>query len=451
MNDKSIIETRLAYYRIDAATTGVLRAHKDMILAELPRVLDDFYEHLSRFAETASFFKNRDHMTGAKNAQLRHWSMIMDGQFDDAYQASITKIGQTHHRIGLEPQWYIGGYNALLEGLFTAITRSLEGTSSHKERSLRGTIHIPRTDTKHALQTAVFKAAMMDMDLAISVYLDAGKRDLTSLATSVMDMADSVATTVRDLQSSAESMANTARAATAQTANVAAAAEQASTNVRTVAVAADELSASVKEIGRQVSNSTDVARQAVSTAAQASDLVRRLTQASQKVGDVVDLISNIARQTNLLALNATIEAARAGEAGKGFAVVAQEVKSLASQTAKATADISSQINDMQVSTSAAVAAIANIGDVIQSIDEIASAIAAAVEEQGATTVEIARNVHEAAQGTSEVAHNATGLSDGAASTGMATQDMLSSTRDLFARADELRNLARGFAGRARAA
>jgi len=448
--DASMI-ARLSFNQIDEEARRLLRENKEFLSRELPGVLDVFYTHLAKFPETAAFFKTRDLMTGAKNAQLRHWQTILDGNFDGVYEASIKRIGETHHRIGLDPRWYIGGYNALVNGLLEAImlrmpqARASQGALDWKAKAA------PVQDKRFALQSAVIKAAMLDMDLAIAVYLEAGRRELSTLAGAVVSMATSVAHTANELEGAAESVASSARSATDQTSAVATAAEQASANVRTVAAAADQLSASVKEISRQVAGSTEIAGRAVMTADETSEKVRALSQASQKIGDVVELISNIARQTNLLALNATIEAARAGEAGKGFAVVAQEVKSLANQTAKATAEIGAQINAIQGSTADAVGSIGNIGSIIKSMDQIATTIASAVEEQGAATTEIARNVQEAAQGTSDVASNAIGLSTSAASTGSAASQMLAAAKRLGSQAAELRKTAESVMGSSRAA
>lgn len=440
------VKARLAYNQIDDATAAILRRNKDFILGEMRGVLDRFYEHLGKFPDTAKFFEQPAHMAKARDAQFHHWSMILDGRFDEAYESSIKRIGETHHRIGLEPRWYIGGYNALVTGLMRAIsTRMPSGASDRGRRLLAASPAQRNGDEVTELQIAILKAAMLDMDLAISVYLDAGKRDLNALAGSVISMAKSVTATASELETSAASLTEVAKNASDQTTTVAAAAEQASVNVDTVATAANQLSASVKEIAHQVATSTEIVGRAVTTARETSNKVRQLTRASQKVGDVVELISNIARQTNLLALNATIEAARAGEAGKGFAVVAQEVKSLASQTAKATAEIGTQIHDIQGSTAEAVDAIGGIGDIIQAIDQIASTIASAVEQQDAATVEIARNVQQAARGTSEVAQNSTGLQLSAELTGTAASKLLGSAKTLGQQANELRRTAEGFA------
>jgi methyl-accepting chemotaxis protein len=204
---------------------------------------------------------------------------------------------------------------------------------------------------------------------------------------------------------------------------VATAATQASDNVEAVAAAAEEMTTSVNDIGRQVQDSARIAGTAVEQARKTDDRINELSQAASRIGDVINLITSIAEQTNLLALNATIEAARAGEAGRGFAVVAQEVKQLASQTAKATSEIGGQITNMQVATQDSVVAIKEIGGTIGHISEIASAIAAAVEEQGAATKEIARNVQQAARGTEHVSGNIVGVNQTAEQTGVAADQV----------------------------
>jgi methyl-accepting chemotaxis protein len=254
-----------------------------------------------------------------------------------------------------------------------------------------------------------------------------------------------------ELRGTSDSMSATAEQTSSQATAVAAAAEEASANVQTVASAAEELTSSVTEIGRQVGESSKIAGQAVEQADRTNASMQGLASAAQKIGDVVKLISDIASQTNLLALNATIEAARAGEAGKGFAVVASEVKSLANQTAKATEDITAHVAEMQGATESAVQAINGIGATIATINQIAATIAAAVEEQGAATQEIARNVQEASLGTGQVSSNITGVKGAADETGSAAARVLGASEALGSQAKSLRAEVDRFLGHLRAA
>ncbi len=268
---------------------------------------------------------------------------------------------------------------------------------------------------------------------------------------SVKVLLEQVASASTELEATAESMTRMAEGANAQSDAVQAASERASGNVNTVASASEELSASIAEISNQVSNSAGIASEAVSSSEQATRDVQGLVEASRKIGEVVDLINDIAGQTNLLALNATIEAARAGEAGKGFAVVASEVKNLASQTARATEEIASQISGIQGATQGAVGAIEGISKTIGQIDEISGMIAAAVEEQGAATSDISRNAQEAARGTDEVSSNASGLSQAAGETGTSAEQVLEAARELSGQAETLQAEVGQFLSEVRAA
>ncbi|WP_213771715.1 methyl-accepting chemotaxis protein [Bradyrhizobium sp. dw_78] len=268
---------------------------------------------------------------------------------------------------------------------------------------------------------------------------------------SVRGSLDALTGAAVELRGTSNSMSATAEEASRQATTVAVVAGQASSNVQTVAAATEELSSSVSEIGRQVAQSTRIAGQAVAEATRTNVTVQGLSAAAQKIGDVIKLISDIASQTNLLALNATIEAARAGESGRGFAVVASEVKTLASQTAKATEEISAQVAAMQGATTEAVQAIESIGGTIGTINEITTAIAAAVEQQGTATKEIARNVQEAAQGTGMVTDNINGVTDAAGETGAAAGRVQISAEELNRQAAVLRTKVDGFLVNIRAA
>ena len=254
-----------------------------------------------------------------------------------------------------------------------------------------------------------------------------------------------------ELQHSASSMSTIAEGTKDQSTKVAAAAEQAATNVQTVAASAEELSSSIKEIARQVTQPSSIAQSAVQQAAHTEAMVERLAEASQKIGEVMALIQNIAGQTNLLALNATIESARAGEAGKGFAVVANEVKALSAQTAKATEEITSQIAAIRDATGSAVVAIREIGTTIGHMNEITSSIAAAVEEQGAATQEIARSVQQAAQGTQGVTQNIVGVREASAQVGAASTLVLNAAGQLSTQSEQLKSETEKFLGGIRAA
>lgn len=220
---------------------------------------------------------------------------------------------------------------------------------------------------------------------------------------SVLGLVDELASSTEEMRATAESMTSLAGQTREQSAQAKNHADQTSGNVQEVSAAVEELSASVSEIRRQVEGASDVTIRAVEKAEKTNATVKRLADAAHRIGEVVELISTIAEQTNLLALNATIEAARAGEAGKGFAVVASEVKNLATQTAKATSEITAQIDGIQGSTNEAVEAIGDIGKTIAEIREISAGIASSVEQQNAATLAISRNAQGAASGTGQVA------------------------------------------------
>ncbi|MBN9006939.1 MAG: HAMP domain-containing protein [Rhizobiales bacterium] len=262
---------------------------------------------------------------------------------------------------------------------------------------------------------------------------------------------ENLQTSANSMQATAQSMSATAERSSELVSTVASAAEETSVNVQTVSSGTEELSSSISEIGRQVVTSAQIASKAVGEAKETDSTMQGLADNASRISIVVDLIQTIAAQTNLLALNATIEAARAGEAGRGFAVVASEVKSLATQTAKATDEIRSQIANMQQVTTSAVGAIRNIGTTIGEINDVTTAIAAAVEEQGAATREIARNIQHAAGGTSEVSSNIVGVSTAAAEAGSAATMVLTASSALRSEADSLRAEIDAFLSNIRAA
>jgi methyl-accepting chemotaxis protein len=253
------------------------------------------------------------------------------------------------------------------------------------------------------------------------------------------------------MRGTSDGMSDTAERTNGQVVAVAAASDEASSNVQTVAAASEELSASITEISRQVGRAATIAGRAVDEARQTDTTVQGLAEAASRIGEVVKLISDIAGQTNLLALNATIEAARAGDAGKGFAVVATEVKSLATQTAKATEEISAQIEAVQSVTRDTVEAIKRIGHTIGEVSTVATSIASAVEEQGAATQEITRSTQQAAERTQEVSDHIAGVREGAKTTGLAAQGVKSAAEGLNQQTERLRSQVDDFLTKIRAA
>jgi methyl-accepting chemotaxis protein len=282
----------------------------------------------------------------------------------------------------------------------------------------------------------------------------ARRRELAALADDferqVKSMVEQVTAAADRSKSASGDMSRTAEETSARAAAVAAASEEASTNVQAVAAAAEELARSIREISSQVSDSANRTQGAVGAAEKASGIAEGLAAAAQKIGDVVNLINSIAAQTNLLALNATIEAARAGEAGKGFAVVASEVKSLATQTSRATEEIVSQVQAIQQSTGAVSTAIREVTQAIGAANEIAGAIAAAVEEQGAATQEISRNVQEASRGTGDVSRNIAGVTEATGGARRAANDLHQTSSALFDQSRRLGDEVERFIAKVRA-
>jgi methyl-accepting chemotaxis protein len=381
------------------------------------------------------------------------WAIVTGVWYNDidAAQSAITQRAII---------WMIGGAVLLLLGVFV-LTRSIVNPVGRLTGSLKrlagGDIDAQvagsdRGDEIGAIARAVEEVRETirnQMTQRIRLDDEAKTREETARKSGMHKLADEFQTAVGNivqmvssasaqLEAAASTLTQTAEATQSLSTTAAEASNDASTNVNSVASATEELAGSVNEIARQVEQSSKIANEAVQQAQKTDARIAALSQAASRIGDVVKLITGVAEQTNLLALNATIEAARAGEAGKGFAVVAQEVKALAAQTAKATDEISTQIAGMQTATEESVAAIKEIGGTITHISEIASAIAAAVEQQGAATQEISRNVQQAAKGTAQVATNITEVNRGAGQTGTASSQVLASAQSLSRESSRLK-------------
>ena len=282
--------------------------------------------------------------------------------------------------------------------------------------------------------------AIGQMGSGLKAFFDNLRKNIKQMATTAQTLASSS----EEMTSVSQEMAGTAEETSAQANVVSAASHEVSKNVQTVATGTEEMESSIKEIAQNANEAARVAASAVQVADSANTTISKLGESSAEVGQVVKVITSIAEQTNLLALNATIEAARAGEAGKGFAVVANEVKELATQTARATDEISSKIQAIQNDTGSAVDAIGEISMTINQNNDISNTIASAVEEQTATTAEIGRNVGEAAQGTTEITENINGVAQAAKDTSQGIGQTQTAGNELAKMAADLQTLVSQF-------
>jgi methyl-accepting chemotaxis protein len=465
MSDVSIAYWRYATLQ-EPVVLGKMYQAADKVYIELQRALSDTKDEKAQAAINALL-----ELTSEMND-------IIDGtkQSYDTY-LKIEREKNTPLRAQLEK--LIGAISAAADEIAHRAEASVEADMASSNRvglgfglfvivmSILSAAFSMLTFRRHARQTreADARTAAMQRDAderataerkAAQEQADAERRTtMDKLAdkfeTAVGKIVDKVSTTSAELESAAGSMSKTAETTQGLSSAVAAASEESSANVQSVASATDEMAASVHEISRQVQESSRIANEAVAQARRTDGRIAELSQAAGRIGDVIKLITAIAEQTNLLALNATIEAARAGEAGKGFAVVAQEVKQLASQTAKATDEIRGQIAGMQTATQESVAAIKEIGETIARISQIATTVAAAVEEQGASTQEIARNVQQAAHGTTQVTSNITEVTRGASETGSAAAQVLGSAKSLANESNHLKMEVARFLATVRAA
>ena len=375
---------------------------------------------------------------------------------DDA-QMTLLVVAVGGVLLGLAAAWVIGsGIARPVVAVTVAMKDLADGNTG---------IVVPATDRKDeigamAAALEVFRRNAREMERMNDERVEAERQAEVEKREMLISMADrfesdvngvvrTVSKSAADMRTSSQGMSSVAEEARQQADQVAHATDQASSNVQTVAAASEQLVSAIQEIAKQTETARVVTAKAVTAADGTGQKMRDLDKAANEIGEVVKLISEIAEKTNLLALNANIEAARAGEAGKGFAVVANEVKALASQTARATQDITRKIGGMQDASGEAVSAIGDIRTIIGEVNQIAATIASAVEEQGAATNEISRNVQEAAQGTQMVSASIAQVGHAAQRTGEAAAGALSVASHLTTQSDLLADKVGGFIGNLR--
>ncbi len=437
---------RLACLRITQSDLVLLDRHRDLLLSMSPAIIAGSAEHM----DVSFGFGAAMAVPEVQQARTSHWHHIVTAEIGAGYSESANTLASAFLRNGIPAHGASFCQAMMLRVLDEQLLARTGAAGWRGRRAARS--------TAHALNNIVSRLVWLDLGLILATYADGEQAARTTARTQLEAFqvkAQVVVQAVGSGSAAVESSARTVARIVEETGERAAAAssasDEASANVLSVADAAEELSASIGEIAKQASRVAEIAREANDATRRTDGTMNMLKESAGSIGDVVGLISSIAAQTNLLALNATIEAARAGEAGKGFAVVATEVKSLASQTARATGEIATQIKTMQGATRSAVESIQAIGQVVEEMDHVATAIAAAVEEQRASTQEIAGNVNRAAVGTRTAATNISGVDDAAQQSGQAAGQVLEVAQGLARQASLLETAVEDLISRSRAA
>lgn len=448
-DESEIADYTAAARQMEADIRDALEEYRTVATGDEAKALDEFAAALDTYVQIrdtrllpagatndlAAWRDARDDATAPITAMMGSLETLVDTEIT-GIEAAAGGVRQTYlsSRTSVVVLLAVGIALSVLLGLY--VTRSIVG-GLHRVRAVADALQRKDLTVTAGLVTADEMGRTGDA-------LDSAVGTLRGLVSTIDSSALSLAGAAEQMAATSQQIASSAEETSAQAGVVSAAAEQVSRSVETVAAGAEQMGASIAEIAQNAQRAAQVARTAVTEAATTSQTVGRLGDSSREIGNVVNLITSIAGQTNLLALNATIEAARAGAAGKGFAVVAGEVKDLAQETARATEDIARRVEAIQADTQGAVAAIGRITEVITSIDDFQTTIAAAVEEQTSTTSEMSRNVAQAATGSGEIASNISGVADAAELTTRGVGDSTDAVATLARMSSDLRVLVGSF-------
>ncbi len=445
MSDYNLTE-RLAYIGLDTSSREAIRSSASLIDKELPGILERVYTQIRGNGTTRNLFSDSSRMDWAKSRQLQHWARIGQAEFDDKYAADVTTVGKVHAKVGLEPRYYIGSYALIVEGLLGKLIEAQWPKTMFGKPA-------PGLDELKRKLGGVIKAAMLDMDLAISVYISesedmrkkaeeraaatarqaAEEREaaLAAIGAALAALADGdltqrlsgslppdFAKIGSDYDAAADRLSEFAgqiKSVSAETAHSAseimAGAQDLSQRTEQQASALEQTAATTEELAASVKASAQASRQAVELAEEAMgvaenggmivskavDAMARIEQASRKISDITTVIDDIAFQTNLLALNAAVEAARAGEAGKGFAVVASEVRTLAQRSSEAAKDITGLITTSTQEVSQGVQLVRSAGEVLERIVSASKKVTDTVSEISTASAEQANGIDEMSQ------------------------------------------------------
>jgi len=480
MSAQNQLDQRMSFMRFDHKDRAALRAAKPIIDAEINGALDSFYAQVRAYPETRRMFSSDAHISNAQGRQSSHWRRLANADYGPEYQTDVARIGKAHAVIGLEPRWYIGGYALVAEKLIRAMV----------EKRAKGLFNSAKSDGDLADGlVALNKAVMLDMDLAISTYLEllqeerdqleaerasaeqrqadavravgdalsrlaAGdlsarvdgalspefvslKSDFDQAAAALAEAMGAVDRATRGIRSGADEIASAADDLAMRSEQQAATLEQTAAAVEQLTSTVAKTAQSAREVSSRVGEAATEAQRSGAVVTRAAEAMSQIESSSNQVNHILGVIDEIAFQTNLLALNAGVEAARAGDAGKGFAVVAQEVRALAQRSAEAAKEIKSLISDSSRQVGEGVELVRQTGDALRGIVDKVGAIDTLVNE-------IAASANEQASALTEV-NSAVGQLDQVTqrNTAMA-QRSTDATRALRAEAADLANHVGGF-------